>query len=436
MEASVILSKLKDVFDEVEVFLEKSRSLEFELKNSRDFSKGLEESAGIGIRAIKGNKMAFVSMPYNSDRLDEIIKETKEAIEYSKTLEVPTIPKNASTYNKSVQFKEIDENEARGRLEFLSSTAKGFDKRIKDVKSAGIGISFEHVEIANSHGLAVEYEKASAGASLEILAEDKNSDLGYYHLDADEIDHIDLEFLAKKAANLAVNKLYPKPIQTKKYSVIISNDTFRDILAHFLGIFNGYSVLNHTTPLEGKLNERVFSDKITIIDSKQIKNRPNNTDVDEEGNERNDIVIVESGVLKTFMHNTYTSNRLNTKNTAHAKRSGFDTLPKVGPFNLHIKSNENIDRNKLLNMVDGVYITDIMGLHMANTISGDFSLGVNGFLIHNGELISYFKAATFADNLFEIMKRVIAVSNNVYFSGSVGSPDIAVADCLIGESNG
>ncbi len=436
MEASFILSKLNGIFDEVEVFLEKSRSLEFELKNSKDFSKGLEESAGIGIRAIKDNKMAFVSMPYNSDRLDEIIKEVKVAIEYSKTLESPTIPRKATTYKKNIQPKEIDENEAKDRLEFLSSTAKQFDKRIKDVKSAGIGITFKHVEIANSHGLSVEYEKGFAGASIEILAEDKTSDLGYYHLDADELDKIDLEFLAKKAANLAVNKLYPKPIQTKKYSVIISNNTFREILAHFLGIFNGYSVINHTTPLENKLNEKIFSDKITIIDSKQLKDRPNNIDVDEEGNERGDTVIVENGILKTFMHNAYTSNRLNMKNTAHAKRSGFDTLPKVGPFNLHIKAKDEIDRDKLLNMIDGVYITDIMGLHMANTISGEFSLGINGFLIHNGELVSYFKAATFADNFFEMMKRVIAVSNNEYFSGSVGSPDIAIADCLIGGSGG
>ena len=436
MEASVILNKLKDVFDEVEIFLEKSRSMEFELKNSKDFSKGLEESAGIGIKTIKDNKMAFVSMPYNSDRLDEIVKEAIEAIEYSKTLESPTIPKKTTIYKKNIEFKEIDEVEAKNRLEFLSSTAKQFDKRIKEIKSAGIGISFEHVEIANSHGLAVEYEKSSAGASVEILAEDKILDLGYYHLDADELDKIDLEFLANKAANSAVNKLYPKPIQTKKYSVIISNDTFRDILAHFLGIFNGYSVINHTTPLESKLNEKIFSDKLTIIDSKQLKDRPNNIDVDEEGNEREDVLIVENGVLKTFMHNTYTSNKLRMDNTAHAKRSGFDTLPKVGPFNFHIKANEKIDRNKLLNMVDGVYITDVMGLHMANTISGDFSLGVSGFLIHNGELISYFKSATFADNFLQIMKRVIEVSNNTYFSGSIGSPDVAIADCLIGESNG
>jgi len=436
VEASVILSKLKNEFDEVEVFLEKTRSLDFELKNSKDFSKGLEESAGIGIRATKGNKMVFVSLPYNSDRLDEIIKEAKEAIEYSKTIESPIIPKKAITYEKHIEFKEINESEARERLEFLSSTAKQFDRRIKDVKSASISISLEHVEIANSYGLSVEYEKSMAGASLEILAEDKISDLGFYHLDADELDKIDLGFLAKKSANLAVNKLYPKAIQTKKYSVIISNNTFRDILAHFLGVFNGYSVINHTTPLENKLNEKVFSDKITIIDSKHKKDRPNNIDVDEEGSERNDVVIVENGVLKTFMHNTYTSNKLNMENTAHAKRSGFDSLPKVGPFNLHIKANENITRDKLLNMIDCVYITDIMGLHMANTISGEFSLGINGFLIHNGELVSYFKAATFADNFFEIMKRVIAVSNNTYFSGSVGSPDIAIADCLIGESGG
>ncbi len=436
MEASEILKKFENLFDEVEVFLKKVESLEFELKNSKDFSKELKESSGLGIRVRKNNKEVFLSVPYKSKRLEEVISEAKEAIQHSKTLECQTIPINGTTYKSTKKTEKIDEKDAKERLKFLSSTAKNFDKRIADVKTSSIGLSISHIEIANNHGLSINYDTTYAAASIEVLAEDKTSDLAYYYLDSESLEKIDIEFLARKAASLAVNKLYPSPIQTKKYSVIISNNMFRDILSHFLSAFNGYSVINHTTPLKDRLNEKIFSDKITILDPIEFPNRPNNIAVDEEGNKRNNTIIVENGVLKTFMHNTYTSSKLGVKNNSHAKRLGYDSPPKIGSFNLHIAPNESIPQDKLLGMIDGVYITEIMGLHMANAISGDFSFGVNGFLVYNGELVSYFKAATFADNFFEIMKRIIEVSNNMYFSGSVGSPDVAIADCLIGGSSG
>ncbi len=436
MELSQVLDELKEKFDEAELFLQNSKSYEFELKNSKDFSKGMEESGGIGIRVIKDSREIFLSAPLNSDRLKELKKEAEHSIVHSKILDAQTIPRSNTKFQSEDKKININEQEAKEIVENISKKAKNFDRRIVDVKSASIHIVESHFEIKNSHGLDVKYSKTYALAALEVLAEDKLSDLGYYHLDADTLDRIDFDFLAEKAASLAVNKLYPKPIQTKKYSVIIANNVFRDILAHYLPIFNGYSLINHTTPLEGKLGKEVFSDNITIIDSASLQNRPNCVPIDEEGNKREDALIVENGVLKNFMHNTYTSNRLKLKNTFNAKRAGFGSPVKVGAFNLHIKPNSEISRDKLLNMVDGIYITDVMGLHMANTISGEFSLGINGFLVLHGELVSYFKAATFAGNFFEIMKRVIAVSDNLYFSGSVGSPDVAIADCLIGGSGG
>jgi len=436
VEFSQVLNELKDKFDEVELFIQKSKSYEFELKNSRDFSKGMEESGGVGIRAIKNNREIFLSFPLNSEKISELTEEAEHSIKHSKPLDAQTIPRSNTKFQSEEKKININEQEAREIVEKISKKAKGFDRRIIDVKSASIHIAESHFEIKNSHGTDVKYTKTYALAALEVLAEDRISDLGYYHLDADTLDKIDIDFLSEKAASLAVNKLYPEPIQTKKYSVIIANNVFRDILAHYLPIFNGYSLINHTTPLEGKLEKEVFSDNITIMDSASLKDRPNSIPIDDEGNKRQDTTIVENGVLKNFMHNTYTSNKLKLENTFNAKRAGFGSPVKVGAFNLHIKPNSSITRDKLLNMVDGIYITDVMGLHMANTISGEFSLGINGFLILNGELVSYFKAATFAGNFFEIMKRVIAVSDNLYFSGSVGSPDVAIADCLVGGNGG
>ena len=434
MLAEEILSKIADDFDAVEVYVEESKSEEFELKNAKEFSKGLEEKKGCGIRAVKNGKFA-AGWFSGFDSPDDIVNEIKSSIELAKDADAEIIPKEPSVFSEEKEeFESIESTEAEELLKETVEKIGRFDKRVKQTKSIGLGISYKRFEIANSYGLKVKGSVGSAQAAAEVLAEDKIADLGYFHLDADRLENIDFDFLAEKSASIAVNKLYPKPIQTKKYSVIIENSVFRDMLAHFISAFSAYGLINHTTPFEGKLNEKVFSDCITIIDAKSFKNRPYALAFDQEGNRREDTVIVENGVLKTFMHNSYTSSKLKQKNTANAKRNSLASVD-VGPFNFYVKPSD-MPFEKLLNMVDGVYITEIMGLHMANAVSGDFSLGINGFLIHNGELVSYFKSATFADNFYDMIKRIIAVSDNLYFAGSVGCVDVAVADCVIGESNG
>ncbi|WP_025209052.1 TldD/PmbA family protein [Hippea sp. KM1] len=433
MLASDVLNRIADEFDTTEVFLEESKEEGFELKNAKDFSKQLTQKRGIGIRAVKNNKLIFgYTSLTDKPNLDQIIDDLKKASRIVKDVDAKTIPQTSTTIEEKAKKIELDEKLIKDKLNEISSNAMGFDKRIKEVKSASIGTYSVNVQIANSYGLNASYSKTHVSSAIEVLAEDKISDLGYYALDGDSLEAIDFDFLYKKASSLAINKLYPTSIDTKKYSIIISNNTFRDILAHFIGAFNAYSVINQTTPFEDKLNEQVFSENITIIDAKRIERRPNSMQTDDEGIERADTVVVENGILKTFLHNTYTSNKLNMPNTSNAKRGGFDSMPKVGPFNLYIKPDKATSRDRLLNMIDGIYIIDVMGLHMANPISGDFSLGINGFLVHNGELVSYFKAATFADNFYEIIKRIIAISDNLYFLGSIGSPDVAIADCVIG----
>ncbi|WP_198018111.1 TldD/PmbA family protein [Hippea jasoniae] len=432
MLAEEILNKITG-FDQCEVYVEKTTSQSFELKNATEYSKGFEESYGCSVRLQKDNKLAFVYFDISSkDKIDDIMLKIKDAIGYTKTNSGDIIPEHSFKYTEDEKILKVDEESTKELLMQTALTAEKTDRRIKQTKEVAIDFFSKTIQIANSNGLGVQYSRQSVSAAIEVLAEDKISDLAYYALDGEKIEDIDLNFMANKAANLAVNKLYPNPIQTKKYSVIIANNTFRDILAHFLPIFNGYSVVNHTTQLEGKIGKKVFSDAITIIDAKQMPNRPNNIPFDEEGSPAKDTVVVENGYLKSFLHNTYTASLLKMENTSNAKRGNYKNQPKVGPFNLYVKPNEDVNRDKLLNMIDGIYIIDVMGLHMANVVSGDFSFGINGFLIHNGEPVSYFKAATFAGNFFDIAKKVIAVSNNLYFLGSVGSPDVAVADCIIG----
>ncbi len=437
MLAGDILERVSDKFDKVEVYVEKTKAEEFELRNSKDFSKGLNIDTGCGIRLIKDSKMAFVYTTLDNDNdFDRIINDISHSIKFSKTVDAEMISDNAYNINNEKKV-DFDEKKIKDIVYSMDSTAKGFDKRIVDVKGSSVSVFEKQIEIANSNGLYVKDSKTHISASVSVLAKDKIADAGWYSLDADTVDNIDFDYIAKKGASLAVDKLYPKAVSTKKYSIILENSVFVQLLAHFFPVFDAYSVINHTTAFENRMGESVFSDKITIKDSANLKHRPNNMKTDDEGNLRKDVIVVENGVLKNFLSNTYTSNKLKIPNTSNAKRASWMSLPKVGAFNFHIVPDTGMSRTKLMNKIDGLFITEIMGLHMANSISGDFSFGINGFFVHNGELVSYFKAATLADNFFDMMKRVVDVSDEMYFSSSFGSPDVAIADCIVGgENNG
>lgn len=438
MFAGDIVERLENRFDIVEAYIEKTHTEEFELRNSKDFSKGLTEDAGCSIRVVKDNRSAFVYFSLKDDfDAERICDELDVSLKLSKPLDFEII--NMESYKeKNIKEKPYtDREKIKEKIYLMDSVAKNFDKRIVDVKGSAVSVSFKEFEIANSYGMDIKDSVSYASASVSVLAKDKNSDVGWYSLDADNFNNINFEFAAQKAANMAVNKLYPTPVSTKKYSVIFANHVFEQILSHFFTAFDAYSVINHTTALEDKINKRIFSENITIKDAKTLKNRPNNTLCDYEGSKRKDTIVVENGILKNFLHNTYTSNKLKMTNTSNAKRGSWMSIPKVGPFNFYIEGDASTDRDTLLNKIDGVYVTEIMGLHMADSISGDFSFGVDGFLVHNGELVSYFKAATLADNFFDIMNRIIGLSNSMYFSSSFGTPDVAIADCTIGgENNG
>ena len=193
-----------------------------------------------------------------------------------------------------------------------------------------------------------------------------------------------------------------------------------------------------------KIIEKNLNIKLKL---KYVKDRPGHdkeycmeTDINyetiefEEGIKKTHTIVVENGELKTFLHNTYTSNKLKSRNTANARRYSFVNPIKVGPANFYLKPSEK-SLQDLFDSIDGFYITEIMGMHMANPVSGDFSLGVNGFLIESGQKTHYIKASTFSDNFYNILNKTMAVANDLYFTGSVGSPSVWVADCVIGGEN-
>ncbi len=420
----------KKGFEQSEIYVEKIIEKSFDLKNEVDYSKNLNETIGIALRLIKGNLVFFVNSTLSDEKDIEKLIDEASSMNYSKVTDTQILPNMSGEFSYS-QINVFDESEIKEAVYEMSSIAKNYDKRIQNVKSASAMVREKHNVVLNSFGVRAQQAYNSIEAGVSVLAKDKIEEMGWNSEKGFTISDIDFKNISQVASQRAIEKLAPSSFSTKKLSVIISNEVMSYMLKYFFNIFSAQSFIDNTTKLD--IGKKVFSSSVNIIDDKYAKGGIKFF-IDEEGIPKETTYVVENGELKTFLHNTYTSNKLNLPNTANAKRYGFRNPVKVGPANFYLKPS-NKSFQDLLSSVDGFYITEIMGMHMANQISGDFSLGVNGFLIESGQKINYIKASTFSDNFYNILKKVMAVSNDLYFSGSCGSPSVWVADCVIGGEN-
>ena len=210
------------------------------------------------------------------------------------------------------------------------------------------------------------------------------------------------------------------------------------IVTNFLGVIapalSAGAVQKGRSLFKDKVGEIVASSNVTIIDDGTLNGGIMSTPFDGEGIPSQKTVLIDNGRLVGFLHNTYTANKENTKSTGNSTRGSFKSTPEVGTTNLYL-NNGNIERNNLIRDVDnGLYVTEVMGMHTANPISGDFSLGAAGIWIKNGELTEPVRGVAIAGNMVELLKSIDAVGNDLRFFVGMGAPTIRIGEITISGS--
>ena len=151
--------------------------------------------------------------------------------------------------------------------------------------------------------------------------------------------------------------------------------------------------------------------------------------VDDEGVPVRNKTLISGGVLRGFFHNTYTARKDGTVSTGNAVRGSSKSLAGIDATNLFLKRADGNSENGLIKSVSkGVLVLGAMGVHTANPISGDFSIGISGLWIENGETVYPFKEAVISGNILEMFNKVEAIGNDLRFYGNVGSPSLLIGD--------
>jgi PmbA protein len=207
------------------------------------------------------------------------------------------------------------------------------------------------------------------------------------------------------------------------------------VAVEFMGIFASFlsseNVQKGKSLLSGKLGKKVLSQKVSMIDNGLLPGKLGSRPIDDEGVSSREKTLIRGGTLLSYLYNTYTAKKDGVSSTGNAVRSGFSGLPSVGISNLYLEpvsKTDVISSGEICRTADKcLYVTEAMGIHTANPISGEFSIGVSGLWIEKGEIAFPVKEAVISGNILSFFENIEAVGDDLTFFGNIGAPTLLFA---------
>jgi PmbA protein len=313
------------------------------------------------------------------------------------------------------------------------------DDRVRGVEQAVYVDSADRVAIASSKGAGGDYETSSCYAYTQALASgDAGRETGLGFGIARGPGGLDPAAIGREAAKRATAMIGSGKPASRACPVVLD----ATVAASFVGLLGGAlgadAVQRGRSPLASLLGERVAADAFVLRDDGLDPDGLASAPIDAEGVPRRRTPLVEAGTLRTFLHDTYTARRAGAASTGNAGRSGYRAPPSVTASNLIVAPGE-LELDGLLDEAgDGVYVTDVAGLHAGvNPVTGVFSVGASGRAIRGGELAEPLREFTIASDLVSMLRSVRATGATprwVPFGASVSTPPLLVGEMTIAGS--
>lgn len=423
-----LLKKAAEMGLEVEVLAIESREFSLRARNGALEEITQATQGGIGIRAVLQGKAGYAySEERSPEALDWILAESRD---------------NALLQSGSGAF--LPEGGALGQHDLLGEglsasaeqkreTALGFeqtlrsDSRVKNVMFAGYQETETFATLGSSKGVSGAYRNgyASIGGSA-VMQEGSSIKQGWDMSVAKEFHALDPGQTALDFIEQTGRLLGAKPLQTGRYPAYFESKPFAFLIA-MMGNFllSGKSVQEGKSLWAKQMGQRVASEHFTLLDDPTLPKGLASRPFDAEGTPAQRTVLIEQGLLKSFMHNSETAKALGMPNTGNAYRSY------KGPLGV-ASTNMMVEPGSGLQMTRGVILTELMGLHAGvNPVSGDFSVQALGLWVEDGQVAYPVENFAVAGNFFEMLKNITALGQTLEWEvgfGIVGTPMVQVAE--------
>jgi PmbA protein len=398
-------------------------------------------SRSVGVRVFFGKRAASTySSDFSRQGLDRMLKSALELAKITSEDPFGGIPDADQLGQLSGDLDLFHEDvyslPGAERIEYARRAEKAaldFDPRIKNSEGGSFDAATGRKVLANSHGFVGEYRRSYCSVAAIPIAQDDQGNMqrDYWYSVARTMGKLDsAEQVGKVAAQRTIRRLGGRKVKTAKVPVIFDPMVATSILEHIFEGVNGDSVYRGASFLAGKLGQKIAGDNVTIIDDGTIVGGFGTSPFDGEGIPTRRTIVVENGVLQSYLLNTYTAKKLGLKTTGNASR-GLAGTPGIGPGNYFLQPGKRTPKEMIADVKEGLYVTEFLG-HGANLVTGDYSRGASGLWISGGELTYPVEEITVAGNLKEMFMNISEIASDLEFRGSVASPTLQIDGLTVG----
>ncbi len=315
----------------------------------------------------------------------------------------------------------------------LESRTIGFDPRMKRVRSASLRESVGETAVVSSDGVRASGRESSYFASVDSVAEEgPEGQTGYGFGFARRFADLDLAGIAADGGRRAVRMLGARPLPTGRYAAVLENGAAAELLEVLVPSFLGSQVAKGKSMLAGKLGAAVASKAVEIADDPLCPEGSGAAAFDGEGIRSRRNVLVEGGTLRMFLADSFWGRKLGTGSTASCRRPSPKSPPTAGIGNLRISPGRRGLPGILREVGRGILLTEFLGIHTADPVSGDFSVGAAGIRFDGGEEREPIRGFAVSGNVLDLLTRVAEAGSDFRWFGNIGSPSLAVPAIDVG----
>jgi PmbA protein len=392
-------------------------------------------SKGIGVRVFFGQRAAST---YSSDLSPEGLRTMVDAaLRLSKVTSedplsgIPT-PEQQGKLEVDLELHNDDvySLSTADRIDYARRAEKAAlsaDPRITNSDGGSFDASIYYKVLANSNGFVGDSRRSYCSMSAVPIAQMEGSAMqrDYWYTVAMTLKKLETpEHVGEVAAKRTLRRLGARKVKTAKVPIVFENTVSGSLIGHIFEAVNGDSVYRGASYLAGKLGEKIAGENINIVDDGTLPGLFGTSAFDSEGVISRKTVVVENGVLKSYLLNTYTAKKLGMQTTGNASRSLAGT-PGIGPGNFFLKPGAKSLQEIIAEIKEGLFVTEFLGQGV-NLVTGDYSRGASGIWIENGELTYPVEEITVAGNLKDMFANVSEIGNDLEFRGAIASPTLRI----------
>jgi PmbA protein len=316
--------------------------------------------------------------------------------------------------------------ERLGLATAAESAALDRDPRITNSEGGEFSQQEASVLLANTHGFVGEYRASRVGLAVTPVAEQdgaKQRD-GWSAVERALSRLPSAEVVGRTAAERTLRRLGARKVRTQEAPVVFEPETAVSLLRTLCSAASGSALYRSASFLLGKLSQRVAAPGLTVIDDGRLPGKVGSRPFDGEGLPTRRTVVVEDGILTSYLLDTYSARKLGLRSTGNASRS-LGQPPGVGPTNFYAVPGPHSPEEILASVQSGLYVTELIGFGV-NLVTGDYSRGAAGIWIENGRLAYPVEEITIAGNLRDMLTGIEMVGSDLTWRGSFAAPTLKI----------